>query len=280
MDRKSFNPHPELSPLCQRLWDADENRLEPGIDYKIDPQGRTHYHSRDERARDPLFTFVKPEVFQRITFKRFIALLDNYESEGGQGEVVTEHEIKENQCFIDAIMETKPMKIAHEFLASKNLMPKDRGQFKRQLYKIWFQLFRRTKGVRELDSSGFEHVFVGETRNKAEVIGFHNWIQFYLQEKRGFVDYKGFFPSRRKRHVSSEEQSKNQLITIQFNWKGDVKPIGSSFIGTSPEFEMALYTVCYLAGEGKDVQVEIDDYDVTIKAHHMGPYMGSCYPQC
>ena len=59
-----------------------------------------------------------------------------------------------------------------------------------------------------------------------------------------------------------------------------MKPIGSSFIGTSPEFEMALYTVCYLAGEGEDVQVEIDDYDVTVKVHHMGPYMGSCYPQC
>ena len=50
---------------------------------------------------------------------------------------------------------------------------------------------------REMDSSAFEHVFVGETRNRAEVIGFHNWIQFYLQEKRGLVDYKGFFPSRR-----------------------------------------------------------------------------------
>ena len=48
-----------------------------------------------------------------------------------------------------------------------------------------------------MDSSAFEHVFVGETRNRAEVIGFHNWIQFYLQEKRGLVDYKGFFPSRR-----------------------------------------------------------------------------------
>lgn len=72
----------------------------------------------------------------------------------------------------------------------------------------------------------------------------------------------------------------NQLVTIQFNWKGDVKPIGSSFIGTSPEFEMALYTVCFLAGEGKDVNVELDDYDVIIKVHHMGKYLGSCYPQC
>lgn len=50
---------------------------------------------------------------------------------------------------------------------------------------------------RQLDSSAFEHVFVGETRNKTDVIGFHNWIQFYLQEKRGLVDYRGFFPSRR-----------------------------------------------------------------------------------
>ena len=83
-----------------------------------------------------------------------------------------------------------------------------------------------------------------------------------------------------KRHVSSEEESKNQLLTIQFNWKGDVKPIGSSFIGTSPEFEMALYTVCFLAGNGEEVHVELDDYDVIIKTHHMGKYLGSCFPQC
>lgn len=99
---------------------------------------------------------------------------------------------------------------------------------------------------------------------------------FYSQDWHNHA----LFLFKQKRHVSAEEESKNQLITIQFSWKGDVKPIGSSFIGTSPEFEMALYTVCYLAGEGEDVQVEIDDYDVTVKAHHMGPYMGSCYPQC
>ena len=46
--------------------------------------------------------------------------------------------------------------------------------------------------LRHLDSSGFEHVFVGESRER-EVIGFHNWIQFYLQEKKGNIDYKGYF---------------------------------------------------------------------------------------
>ena len=54
------------------------------------------------------------------------------------------------------------------------------------------QLYRRTRETRECDSSGFEHVFVGETRGEKEVIGFHNWIQFYLQEKAGHVDYQGY----------------------------------------------------------------------------------------
>lgn len=43
-----------------------------------------------------------------------------------------------------------------------------------------------------LDSSGFEHVFVGETRSGTEILGFHNWIQFYLQEKSSHLDYKGY----------------------------------------------------------------------------------------
>ena len=51
------------------------------------------------------------------------------------------------------------------------------------------------------DSSGFEHVFVGETRRTKEVIGFHNWIQFYLQEKRGNVDYMGHHARRWKNQV-------------------------------------------------------------------------------
>lgn len=42
------------------------------------------------------------------------------------------------------------------------------------------------------DSCGFEHVFVGETKYGREITGLHNWVQFYLQEKHGHVDYKGY----------------------------------------------------------------------------------------
>ena len=51
------------------MWDADKNRLTPGVDYKIDPQGKTRYHSREDHARDPLFTFVDPAALQRETFR-------------------------------------------------------------------------------------------------------------------------------------------------------------------------------------------------------------------
>ena len=51
------------------MWKADENRLVPGVDYDIDPQGRAGYHSRTDKARFPLFSFVKQEVFERGTFK-------------------------------------------------------------------------------------------------------------------------------------------------------------------------------------------------------------------
>ena len=51
------------------------------------------------------------------------------------------------------------------------------------------------------DCSGFEHVFVGETRGDTEVIGFHNWIQFYLQEKAGHVDYQGYILGTKVRAI-------------------------------------------------------------------------------
>lgn len=73
-----------------------------------------------------------------------------------------------------------------------------------------------------------------------------------------------------------------QLLTIKFTWKDGCKPMGSSFIGTSPEFEVAMYTVCFLAGGGGDVHLDMEEYDAIIKIHCYGynnEYIGSCYPQ-
>jgi len=83
-----------------------------------------------------------------LLIKAFKDLLDNYELECGEQEVVTPEEKKENVAFVDAIMETEVMQEAHKYLVSKGKSPKEVGQFKWQLYKIWFTMVRRTRGDR------------------------------------------------------------------------------------------------------------------------------------
>ena len=39
--------------------------------------------------------------------------------------------------------------------------------------------------------SGFEHVFIGEIKN-GEVSGFHDWVNFYQQEKTNAINYLGY----------------------------------------------------------------------------------------
>ena len=81
-------------------------------------------------------------------FSAFRALLDNYELECGEAEVVTWEEKKENRDFIDSIMETDVMKEAHSYLVEKGLAPAAVNDFKCKLYNLWFRLIRRTKGDR------------------------------------------------------------------------------------------------------------------------------------
>ena len=44
------------------------------------------------------------------------------------------------------------------------------------------------------DSSAFEHIFVGESRDGA-ILGFHNWLRFYQLEALGYIDYRGYYVS-------------------------------------------------------------------------------------
>ncbi|KAM9388103.1 uridylate-specific endoribonuclease [Phaethornis superciliosus] len=276
---KAFNH--ELSNLFNKMWDMDANRLMPGKDYTIDLQGKAsavHQGDSDvqDRAARHLFHNVNEEHLKSIkTFATFIALLDNYETSTGVEEVVTPEEIAENNCFIDAILETEVMKLAHEYLLKKNLAKPNLADFKNQLYDIWFQLYARKEGDRP-DSCGFEHVFVGETRRGKQILGLHNWVQFYLQEKHNQIDYKGYITRKNKTRPDKDDQ----VLSIQFSWKGLVKPIGSTFIGVSPEFEFAIYTVIFLLAEEKVTRerVKIEDYELEMVVFRHGHHIGTAYP--
>jgi poly(U)-specific endoribonuclease len=243
----------DISEAAQFLWDLDANRLTPNQDYKVNVQGGKKPYWKEDGADDPLFTFVDRSAFRRPTYKAFIALLDNYSAEVGSEEVVSYEERVENYTFLNAIMQTAPMQFCHKYcVANGEDVPEDPKEFIALLNKIWFQMYRR--GGDDLDSSGFEHVFIGEIKNE-KVSGFHNWIYFYSEERKGNVDYRGYI--KPKSYSDAPTNDDDQVLTLQFEWNGVLKNVGTSFIGVSPEFEMALYTMCFLTGEEENT-IDLD----------------------
>lgn len=114
-----------------------------------------------------------------------------------------------------------------------------------------------------------------------KISGFHNWIQLYLEEKAGNLDYRGYIKPRSNNEASTNDD--DQLLTIQFTWKGVEKSVGSSFIGTSPEFEFALYSMCFLVGEEEnDVTLTMGDdtFDLAVKCYRIaGQKVGTSFPE-
>ena len=93
-----------------------------------------------------------------------------------------------------------------------------------------------------LGSSGFEHVFMGECCKGGNVGGFHNWWHYYYLEKQGTLNYLGYW----EQASFGQDMAQGGGISFTFTWDGTSKPYGSMFVGTSPELEMALYTVCFI----------------------------------
>ena len=73
-------------------------------------------------------------------------------------------------------------------------------EYRELIRELWFGLYSRSPKYNTTDSSGFEHVFVGEIR-KNTVKGFHSWIQLYLQEQAGLIDHQGYFRYDKVRFV-------------------------------------------------------------------------------
>ncbi|MEQ2198172.1 hypothetical protein XENOCAPTIV_008876, partial [Xenoophorus captivus] len=68
---------------------------------------------------------------------------------------------------------------------------------------------------------------------------------------------------------------------MKFSWHGVMKPVGSAFIGTSPEFEMALFTIIFLMNRERSttVLVNIDQCQMELVVIRQGRCLGTAYPK-
>lgn len=276
-----FNLDVSLSDAIQEIWNLDANRLTPNADYTLNVQDGKKPYWKEDQAEDPLFTFVDSAALKRPTYRAFMALLDNYKAQTGESDTLSSSERQETWTFLKAIIQTAPMQFCHKYLLAKGAddVPEDQSSFLKLLYKIWFELYYRERGGGR-DSSGFEHVFVGEVKDD-KVSGFHNWIQFYMEEKKGDLDYRGYIKPRS--NSEAEANSDDHILTLQFRWNGIEKFVGTSFIGVSPEFEFAVYTLCFLLGEEDNevvLNTSTDEFHLNIRCYKMArDKIGTAFPE-
>ncbi|XP_022204352.1 poly(U)-specific endoribonuclease homolog [Nilaparvata lugens] len=259
----------DLETFSEDLLKKDNSGLSSHVTY--DKQGKTNAASAIDRAAKPLLN-VDKKALQHPTVAALLALFDNYDPDVKNAEVVTNAEKTEESKFLDAIMGTPAMNFTYNYAKQKGLFNEDRQAFKEWLAKTWFTLYSR--GFRTKSSSAFEHVFLGELKQN-QVSGLHNWLFFNEQEKKNNLNYMGW--------MRFEDFGKGSLLKLHYTWKNVDKPVGTLFVGTSPELELSLYSICYLARAGEKCNFKLNGKPLFIQSYTFtGPksqkLIGSIYP--
>ncbi|XP_067666075.1 uridylate-specific endoribonuclease B-like [Haliotis asinina] len=243
----------ELNTFAQSIWDNDVNRIDPSL-YTL---------SYQEQRFPPEFTDGSPDRFiqpvdtqldgilssANSTYATFIKLLDNYEVNVAHDEHRPLHEIREEENFWDTIVQTQVMQLTFKFLVNNGFIKSDLHAFRTVINEMWFELYPKRQATANSDS-GFEHIMIGEKtvhhqhdqqNTTATIGGFGNWVQFYQEEKAGNLNYYGYVKYTQNPNV----------VDVVFNWKDALAKGKTFFVGSSPEFDLALYTVCGLAYPNK-----------------------------
>lgn len=136
---------------------------------------------------------MSAEALQIPTVQRVLSIFDNYQLDTHTNEYISPAQRQEESLLVDTFLSTNVMANAMRFLADKGFIRQDYYEYKDALRRIWFNLFSRGQG--KIGSTGFEHVFMAETReadSRTEVLGLHNWVYFNAEEAKGNVDYLGY----------------------------------------------------------------------------------------
>ncbi|XP_017774899.1 PREDICTED: poly(U)-specific endoribonuclease homolog [Nicrophorus vespilloides] len=243
----------ELREFSETLWKKDVNSALKYI--TINYQGKTRSSSSKDEAPEPLFT-IHPDAFKIPSIEKLLLLHNNYILDSSQNEVYTAQEKIEENNFLDTILSTPVMQHTRNFLIKKGKLSRDPKQFKDLLKQYWFNMYSRGGG--RIGSSGFEHVFLAEIKNDA-VSGLHNWIFFNQEEKKNKANYLGY--------MKKIEFDKGALLKYHFKFHNIDKPVGTLFIGSSPELEIALYSTCFILRPDDACPVRAAGNNYAIRTH-------------
>ncbi|XP_035518214.1 poly(U)-specific endoribonuclease-A [Morone saxatilis] len=250
----------EIKSLSETLYALDSNKASAS-QLVIDPQALvpdSQTSSQSDLSPGLLFRYLDEEtLFSRPTYAALLAVLDNYHRMTGQTEDFSPQQLAEQETFVKETMSNTELgRELFAFLYTKGVYATEE-EFIHDLKMMWFGLYSRNN--KKMDSSGFEHIFAGEIKG-GKVSGFHNWIQFYLLEKRGQLNYYSH-------SFNGPWTTYPDVMGMQFMWEGYFKQVGSAVIGCSPEFDFALYSLCYITRPGKQCRLSLGGKELIIQTY-------------
>ncbi|XP_041801776.1 poly(U)-specific endoribonuclease-A [Chelmon rostratus] len=250
----------DIKAVSEVLYALDSNKASAS-ELILEPQALipdSQTNSKSDLSPRRLFQYVdEGTLFSRPTYAALLALLDNYHRMTGQTENFTPQQLAEQDTFLrETMSNTELGRELFAFLYTKGIYASE-AEFIRDLKMMWFGLYSRYN--KKMDSSGFEHIFAGEIKG-GKVSGFHNWIQFYLLEKKGQLNYYSH-------SFNGPWMAYPDVMGMQFMWEGYFKQVGSAIIGCSPEFDLAMYSLCYITRPGKQCRLSLGGKELIIQTY-------------
>jgi poly(U)-specific endoribonuclease len=289
--------------IYQQIWTADQNQNGiPAFlndKSKADDVGYVIVNKKYDKKTDTK-VFEKDDVkipeSKRDTYDKCLKLMDNYildsrtnNNQSDKDSLRSEEETIEINDFIDAIKDTEPMNIARKEIEKRKSLSDD--EWKDYIQDVWFKPFALSKNVKA--RSGFEHVFVGETgketRKETALGGYHFWYKYYLDDNAGQFAGVTASESIKKRFDTDDIDLKDfkdvngsdlvaDFVALNFIWKAEdetnqqdddkketlVKPLGSFWVGLSPEGLMALGMVT-LSTQKRTAVINSVEYNLVLR---------------
>lgn len=266
-----------MADIVETIWNLPESHVPvTGVDASgapLDPTAKIVLREAqptaacvNETPRADLFVSVDETLFDEPTFKTLIALFDNYTAvESHSADEFQELPLDdpahgpEVNAFIDAVLPTKPVQTAKDFIQAELETSLSDDEFRERLKTIWFEPYTNKFGEHDHYATGFEHTFVGEDESDTGQVpdcddlvgGYHSWVKYYLDQKAGKAAYYGCdYRSR----IRDDAMAWPQLATVLMRWSPDsstdgahghpiMKLPGGFFVGTRPELEIAIGVV-------------------------------------
>ncbi|KAL3989775.1 Endoribonuclease XendoU family protein [Acanthocheilonema viteae] len=261
----------EIVNLVNQFRQQDINKAD-NKQIILDYQNRTTVNDPSDKAQRRFFKHVDPALLKKNMYRKWIALSNEFVPEVGIEEKDTPKKRKAIDDFLAAAFNTSIWRNLFGFLQSKHHpYTRDFQTFYSRIKQLWFEGYSRKSNI--ISSSGFEHVFMGEHKG-SDISGMHSWLRFHLLEQNTSqqFDYHGYIIKRF-----------NFMAAVKFSWRNHTKQAASFFIGTSPEFDLALYTLCFLTRQlNRTCQFEIDGCTFFITSYNFKQrgknFIGTIYP--